>query len=121
MKIATGQIDGFLRRPDPQIRAVLLYGPDAGLVRERADTLAKTICPELHDPFRVAELTGAVLAADPARLVDEAAQISLMGGRRVVRADVQVRRLRHRVLQHGLGPVHRAEAQRRRVHERDRV
>ena len=85
MKIATGQIDGFLRRPDPQIRAVLLYGPDAGLVRERADTLAKTICPELHDPFRVAELTGAVLAADPARLVDEAAQISLMGGRRVVR------------------------------------
>ena len=88
MKIAAGQIDGFLHRPDPQIRAVLLYGPDAGLVRERADTLAKTICPELHDPFRVAELTGAVLAADPARLVDEAAQISLMGGRRVVRLRV---------------------------------
>ena len=64
MKIAAGQIDGFLRRPDPQIRAVLLYGPDAGLVRERADTLAKTICPELHDPFRVAELTGAILAAE---------------------------------------------------------
>jgi DNA polymerase-3 subunit delta len=85
VKIATGQIDGFLRRPDPQIRAVLLYGPDAGLVRERADTLARAICPELHDPFRVAELTGAVLAADPARLIDEAAQISLMGGRRVVR------------------------------------
>src|SRR5207237_769197 len=80
-----GQIDGFLRRPDPQIRAVLLFGPDAGLVRERADTLARAICPDLHDPFRVADLTAAVLAADPARLADEAAQISLMGGRRVVR------------------------------------
>jgi DNA polymerase-3 subunit delta len=85
VKFAAGQIDGFLHRPDPQIRAVLLFGPDAGLVRERADTLARAICPELSDPFRIAELTGAVLAADPARLVDEAAQISLMGGRRVVR------------------------------------
>jgi len=85
VKLSAGQIDGFLHRPDPQIRAVLLFGPDAGLVRERADTLARAICPDLHDPFRVTELTAAVVAADPARLADEAAQISLMGGRRVVR------------------------------------
>ena len=64
---------------------MLLYGPDAGLVRERAEALARTVCPDLQDPFRVADLTGAALAADPARLNDEAAQISLMGGRRVVR------------------------------------
>ena len=50
MKLSAGQIDGFLHRPDPQIRAVLLFGPDAGLVRERADTLARAICPDLHDP-----------------------------------------------------------------------
>jgi DNA polymerase-3 subunit delta len=85
VKLSAGQVDGFLRRPDPQIRAVLLFGPDAGLVRERADTLARAICPDLHDPFRIAELTAAIVAADPARLADEAAQISLMGGRRVVR------------------------------------
>src|SRR5947207_9407931 len=85
MKVAAGQVNGFLRRPDPQIRAVLLFGPDAGLVRERADTLARAVCPDLRDPFRVAELTAATLAADPARLADEAAQISLMAGRRVVR------------------------------------
>jgi len=85
MKVAAGQVEGFLRRPDPQIRAVLLFGPDAGLVRERADTLARAVCPDLRDPFRVAELTAATLAADPARLADEAAQISLMAGRRVVR------------------------------------
>jgi len=74
-----------LHRPDPQISAVLLYGPDAGLVRERADALARAICPDLQDPFQLAELTPAILGADPARLADEAAQISLMGGRRVVR------------------------------------
>ena len=85
MKLAAGQIEGFLRRPDPQIGAVLLFGPDAGLVRERADTLVRAACPDLRDPFRVAELNAAMLAADPARLSDEAAQISLIGGKRVVR------------------------------------
>jgi DNA polymerase-3 subunit delta len=85
VRLPPGQVESFLRRPDPQISAVLLYGPDAGLVRERADMLARGICPDLQDPFRVAELTPSVLGADPARLADEAAQISLMGGRRVVR------------------------------------
>jgi DNA polymerase-3 subunit delta len=85
VKLPAGRVEGFLRHPDPEIRAVLLYGPDAGLVRERADALGRTIAPDLRDPFRVADLSGATLAADPARLHDEAAQISLMGGRRLVR------------------------------------
>ncbi len=85
MKLPAGRVEGFLRHPDPEIRAVLLYGPDTGLARERADTLARAICPDLRDPFRVADLAASALAGDPARLADEAAQIGLMGGRRVVR------------------------------------
>jgi DNA polymerase-3 subunit delta len=85
VKLAAGRVDGFLRRPDPEIRAVLFYGPDAGLVRERADAIGRTVSPDLRDPFRVADLTGPALTADPARLYDETAQISLMGGRRLVR------------------------------------
>jgi DNA polymerase III subunit delta len=85
MKVPAGRVEAFLRRPDPGIRAVLLYGPDGGLVRERADVVARTVCPDLRDAFLVAELPAAALTADPARLADEAAQISLMGGRRVVR------------------------------------
>jgi len=85
VKLAAARVAEFLRRPDPAVRAVLLYGPDAGLVRERADLLARLICPDLQDPFRVAELGGAQLAADPARLADEVAAQSLIGGRRVVR------------------------------------
>ena len=85
MKLPAARIAGFLQRPDQTIRAVLLYGPDIGLVRERADVLARTVCPDLKDPFRVADLSGAALAADPARLADEAAQLSLIGGRRVIR------------------------------------
>ena len=30
------EIDAFLSRPDPGRPIILLYGPDAGLVRERA-------------------------------------------------------------------------------------
>ena len=85
MKITPARLAAFLQRPDPAIRAVLLYGPDAGLVRERADTLARTVCPDLSDPFRIADLNGGMLTGDPARLADEAAQLSLTGGRRVVR------------------------------------
>ena len=85
MKIAPARLAAFLQRPDPAIRAVLLYGPDSGLVRERADTLVRTVCPDLRDPFRIADLNAGVLGADPARLADEAAQLSLAGGRRVVR------------------------------------
>lgn len=85
MKLAAARVEAFLRHPDPAVRAVLVYGPDAGLVRERADLLGRATVPDLHDPFRVAELTGAALVADPARLYDEAAQIGLMGGGRLVR------------------------------------
>jgi DNA polymerase III subunit delta len=85
VQVSPARVAAFLDRPDRQIRAVLFYGPDAGLVRERADRLARSVCRELADPFRVAELSGQALADDPARLADEAAQLSLAGGRRVVR------------------------------------
>ena len=85
MKLNQRQVDGFLRSPDPEVRAVLVYGPDAGLVAERAQTLVKRVAEDPNDPFRVAELSGAALRADPARLADEAAALALTGGRRAVR------------------------------------
>ncbi len=85
MKIPANRLGEFLHRPPPAICAALFYGPDSGLVRERADRLTAAICADLRDPFRIAELTPAILAADPARLADEMAAMSLVGGRRVVR------------------------------------
>lgn len=85
MNIAGARIEKFLAKPDPAIACVLVYGPDQGLVRERADTLGRTAVADLADPFRVVDLTGAQLRADPARLADEAAALSFTGGRRLVR------------------------------------
>ncbi|MGQ0675896.1 MAG: DNA polymerase III subunit delta [Rhodospirillales bacterium] len=85
MRIPPARVEAFLKAPDAGIRAVLVYGPDAGLVRERADRLARGVAPDDGDPFRISELIAADLAADPPRLNDEAAALCLTGGRRVVR------------------------------------
>lgn len=85
MKLQPRSIESFLRKPDPKIRAVLFFGPDDGLVRDRAATLGRTVVADLSDPFRVADLPTRTLADDPARLMDEMAALALTGGRRLVR------------------------------------
>jgi DNA polymerase III subunit delta len=84
MKLAAREVESFVKRPRPDIRAVLLFGSDAGLIRERAKVIAQSACADLNDPFRVSTLTGTQLQDDPARLSDEAGAIALTGGRRVV-------------------------------------
>ena len=85
MKLSNSDIAGFLKAPPPGCRGTLVYGPDGGLVRERADILSKTVVPDLLDPFNVIELTETQLLEDEARLADELSAMSLMGGRRLVR------------------------------------
>ena len=85
MKIESRQVEAFLKKPDPKIRGVVIYGNDDGLIAERAVALAKTVCDDLKDPFRVVDIAGDVLKNDPARLADEFGAMSLMGGRRVIR------------------------------------
>ena len=79
------EIDAYLARPDPARPIVLLYGPDAGLVRERADALLASAVDDPNDPFSLVRLDGDELSAEPSRLVDEALTIPLFGGRRAIR------------------------------------
>jgi len=78
-------IERFLRQPDPQVRAALIYGRDLGVVRERGQELAGRIAKDPTDPFDVAQLTDGDLDGDAGRLEGELAAQSLMGGRRLVR------------------------------------
>ncbi len=78
MKLEPARIDGFLKNPGTA-SVVLIFGPDGGLVSERAVTLAKTVAGSTDDAFRYAEISEA------SRLLEEATASSLMGGRRVVR------------------------------------
>ena len=87
VKVAARDIPRQLKSLEAVYRAVLVYGPNEGLVRERADLIARQVVADLADPFNAARLTGATVAADPPVLGDEAAAITMMGGRRVILID----------------------------------
>jgi len=85
MKVTARQVDALLDKPRPNLRATLLYGPNQGLVRERADRLARAVVEDLTDPFRVSDLAASDIKDNPARLLDEAAALSMTSGKRIVR------------------------------------
>jgi DNA polymerase-3 subunit delta len=78
-------IERFLNRPDPAIRAALIYGRDLGVVRERGQELAAKVTERPDDPFDVTLLSEGDLDQDGGRLADDLMAISMMGGRRLVR------------------------------------
>jgi DNA polymerase-3 subunit delta len=82
--LKAAQIDAFLARPNPAQPIVLVFGPDAGLVRERAEALVRASVDDVNDPFSLVRLDGDDLASEPTRLVEEANTIPLFGGRRAV-------------------------------------
>jgi len=85
MIVKNHEADRFAATPPKGLEAALVFGPDAGLVQERAEKLLKTVVSDLNDPFNAVDFSDAALLADPARLFDEAAAISMLGGRRVIR------------------------------------
>ena len=85
MKFNTQRFSQYLQEPGSELQAMLIFGTDEGLVRERAGSAAQAIVEDLSDPFRVADLDAGVIASDPAQLADEAAAISMTGGRRLIR------------------------------------
>lgn len=87
MKLSWKDIDVFVKNPNPKARAILIYGPDAGLMKERSDLIAKTIVSDLNDPFNVTTFSSDALLDDKAKLFDEAMSMSLMGGARLVRIE----------------------------------
>ena len=85
MKISPARADRFCAAPDAAVRLVLIYGSNEGLVRARAEACIKAVAEDADDPFRVSSLDPALLRDEPGRLADEAAALSLIGGRRAVR------------------------------------
>lgn len=78
------RLPGYLRAPDSAVRLFLLYGPDAGRVREAARSIVVALCGSEDDPFAVARLAEADIVGDPGRLADEANAIAFGGGSRAV-------------------------------------
>ena len=78
------QADTFLKAVERVPSAVLFYGTDAGLVGERAGTLARRLA-EAHQG-EVLRLNDSDLDDDPHRIGVELLTRPMFGGRKVVRA-----------------------------------
>jgi len=50
------EVDGWLGRPDPRMAIVLIYGPDRGLVAERARLFVSKSGIATDDPFSLVRI-----------------------------------------------------------------
>jgi DNA polymerase-3 subunit delta len=76
--------NAFISRPDPARPIVLIYGPDSGLVHERAQALVNVSVDNPSDVFSLIRIDGDELSGNPYRLVEEANTIPMFGGRRAL-------------------------------------
>lgn len=80
MTAKRGDVERAIAALSPDIRCFLFHGPDDSGSRALAHALSARVGPGAEK----VTLTGAELRADPARLADEAASISLFGGARYI-------------------------------------
>jgi len=89
MQIKPYQVDAFIKNisSNKEIFAVLIYGPESGLVSIIAKKIATAIVADLTDPFLVVSLNEKQFDEDRGLLADEFAAISMLGGRKLIRVD----------------------------------
>lgn len=81
----------FLKSPPANCRAVLVYGPDAGLVSERAAALAETFARRQKGAAEVVRLDDRDFAEEPARLEIEVRTLPMFASSKVVRVTAGAR------------------------------
>lgn len=82
-------ITAFLKNPTANIAAdstiaVLIYGPDQGLVHERGQTILKFLQDKLDDQMATSSFSADELQSEPDRIFTELDTQSLFGGQRIV-------------------------------------
>lgn len=83
-EIKSHEFEGFLQKSVRHYRVFVIYGPDRGLVNERASQIAKTTGVDLHDGFALIRLDIGDLQSDPGRLLDEVNAFGLFGGEKLI-------------------------------------
>ena len=83
-EVKSHEFDAFLKLKQLPVRLFLIYGPDRGLVSERAAAIASSSGVDLDDAFSVVKLDASEIGNQPGRLIDEMNAIGLFGGERLV-------------------------------------
>jgi len=83
-EIKSHEFDRFVDKSAAHYRLFLIYGPDRGLVSERARLLAEQTDVALGDPFSLIKLDVSDLQGNPGRILDEVNAFGLFGGSKLV-------------------------------------
>lgn len=83
-EIKSHEFERFAERGSEAYRIFVIYGPDRGLVSERASLIAKKSGVAQDDPFAMLKLDVSDLHNDPGRLLDEVNSLGLFGGEKLV-------------------------------------
>ncbi len=78
------EVDSWLARPSREAVIVLIYGPDRGLVSERAAVFATKIGLPLDDPFSVVKIDATDVGRESGYLIEEARTVSMFSLRRLI-------------------------------------
>ncbi len=84
MIFKSAQVEAYCKKPDMNVKAILVYGSNDGLISENVRRFAKTVASDLQDPFAVVNLDWGEIKRDSGQLIAEYNAQSLMAGRRVI-------------------------------------
>jgi DNA polymerase-3 subunit delta len=84
--LKANEVAAFVKAPRQGVTAVLIYGPDLGLVAERGRSLAETVAATSEPPGEIVRMDDADLEGGADQLTLELTQPPMFGGRRIVRA-----------------------------------
>lgn len=84
MNIKPEQVDGLLKSLPSNIRGVVIYGSNEGMIATLSQQFIRAVSLDIYDAFHVSYLDMAVVSGDIGALYAEFNAQSLMGGRRVV-------------------------------------
>ncbi len=84
MKITPDRIFDSTGAVSKALSAVLLFGPDQGLISETVQRCIAAIAGKPANPFMLSELTPAQLKADSSKLNDELCSLPMLGGQKII-------------------------------------
>jgi DNA polymerase-3 subunit delta len=82
--VKSHEFEAFLAKSARHYRIFVVYGPDRGLVAERAGAIAGITGVDLHDGFALIRLDISDIQSDPGRLMDEVNAFGLFGGEKLI-------------------------------------
>ncbi|MCQ1852156.1 DNA polymerase III subunit delta [Neorhizobium galegae] len=83
-EVKSHEFDRFVEKSSDLYKIFVIYGPDRGLVSERAALIAGKTGVSQDDPFAMLKLDVSDLQGDPGRLLDEVNSLGLFGGSKLV-------------------------------------